>query len=54
MSAKTTCGEHRITGYAYSFHNGRSRLVCRACGLTDSQHETFAETIARHAAEKGI
>lgn len=49
IMAKTTCGEHRVTGYAYRYDNStrRSSLVCRACGLPDTQHETIAETIQR-------
>jgi len=47
MTTKTTCGQHRIDGYAYSWENGRSRLICRGCGLPDSAHETISETIAR-------
>lgn len=49
IMSKTTCGEHRVTGYAYRYDNAakRSTLVCRACGLADTQHETIAETIQR-------
>lgn len=54
MSTKTTCGEHRVTGYAYRWTNGRSTLACRACGLPDSQHETIAETVKRLASESTI
>ena len=53
MTTKTTCGEHRKTGYSYTW-NSTSRssvLACRACGLPDTAHETLKETVTRLAAE---
>lgn len=46
---KTTCGEHRKVGYAYSWKAGSSTLTCRSCGLPDTRHETIAETVRRLA-----
>ena len=50
---KTTCGEHRKQGYAYRWNSPShtSSLVCRACGLPDTAHETLEETVIRLAAE---
>lgn len=41
---KTECGQHRILGY---FYNEKLECVCKGCGLTQDQHETIAETLAR-------
>lgn len=45
-SMRTTCGQHRILGYAAA---GCNSLVCRGCGESDYLHEATAETVARKA-----
>lgn len=53
MTTKTTCGEHRKTGFSYTWNSTShtSALACRACGLPDTEHETLQETVTRLAAE---
>ena len=50
---KSTCGQHRVVGYAYTWSNTarRSVLTCRGCGEVEARHETFRETIERTANE---
>lgn len=51
--AKTTCGQHRVVGYAYKYDEAarRSLLFCKGCGERDTVHETLRETVERTANE---
>lgn len=44
---RTTCGQHRILGYAFAADG----MVCRGCGERADRHESNDETVARKAAE---
>jgi hypothetical protein len=48
---KSTCGQHRVVGYAYTWSNTNreSVLTCRGCGEDASVHETLRETVERQA-----
>jgi hypothetical protein len=41
----TTCGQHRIQGYAFV----AGLMVCRGCQLPASYHESIDQTLARKA-----
>jgi hypothetical protein len=48
---KSTCGQHRTLGYAWTWSSGRSTLTCRGCGAPDSVHETLREAVERAGRE---
>lgn len=47
----TDCTAPYRVGYSYSWKAGRSRLVCRECGLPDTEHETTRQAAERIARE---
>lgn len=46
----TTCGQHRILGYAFK----AGRLACRGCGLPADYHETTDQTAERNRRDAAI
>jgi len=47
----TTCTAPYRVGYVYIRRMGRTLLVCRECGLPDTDHETTRQAAERLARE---